>query len=201
MSLLMLKCFIPGYFWDVTTIICRPANVQDVPDIYDVASRIRQLRSDLLNWHSRYESYVRSTSKVPPGSAEYDSHCKVFATYLCCMIISTRLLSSLSAIERLELERYALLLAEQMFKLEDEVREVSLQTTLFLAQTLGVSQSIKITTGDWVPGSGSDYGSVSPTIIPKQEFDDSNEVISRWKFEAWNNICGRKLPSPYASLQ
>ena len=178
MSLLMLKAFIPGKFTDVTSIVCRPDQI-GTPDVTITASRLRGLRLDLLGWNNRYAAIRASKPKSLPGGAEYDSHCKVIATYLCCMIISTRLLAALSSTERPELEKMALLLADQMFVLEEEVRDVSVQTTLFLAQTLGVSHSVKMTTHDW-DGNG-------------RESDRVDSVIARSTFETWNNICGRTL--------
>lgn len=182
MSMLMMKAFIPGYFADVTSVICKPGQV-GTPAVNDIANRIQGLRLDLLGWKNRYESIRHITPTSMLGMGEYDNHCKVIATYLCCMIISTRLLSSLSAAERPELESTALMLADEMFQLEEEVRDVSVQTTLFLAQTMGVSHSIKMTTYDWNGVGG-------------QHNDRSDGVISRSTFEGWNNICGRKLPLP-----
>lgn len=192
MSLLMLKAFIPGKFTGVTAIICSKGQY-GIPNVDEVATSTRQLRSDLLRWHRRYEALMKTITNIPLGSAEYDSHCKVYATYLCCMIITTRLLSAISAIERPYLEESASVHAERMFRLEEEVRDVSVQTTLFLAQTLGVSHSIKITTGDWVLGNSP--GSISSGSENSECFDDANGIIARWKFEAWNRVCGRKLPS------
>lgn len=180
MSLLMLKAFIPGKFEDVTSIICRAGQV-GTPEVNTIATRLRKLRSDLLAWNSRYESTFQEKAKIQSSSGEYDNHCKVIATYLCCMIISTRLLAALSSAERPELEKTALVLADQMFQLEEEVRDVSVQTTLFLAQTLGVSHSIKMTTHDW-DGLG-------------EHNDRSDGVIARSTFERWNQVCGRKIPS------
>lgn len=187
MSLLMLKAFIPGFFADVTAIICKPGQL-GTPRVVDISPRIRRLRADLFAWHSRYGRFmVELGRELPAGSAEQDSHSKVEATYLCCMIITTRLLSSIAPSDRVDLEFSASEHADRMFRLEEEVRDVNVQTTLFLAQTLGVSASIKMTMEDWI-------GDLS---LDKRGLEDSEGVIARWKFEAWNNVCGRKLPSPH----
>jgi hypothetical protein len=183
-TLLMLKCFIPGYFADVTNIIFNTQDGQAL-DPSNIASQLRQLRADLLKWHGRYEAILRRTPKIPPGSAEYDSHCKVFATYLSCLIISSRLLGALSGVERLELEDTAQSLAEQMFELELEVKNTSMATSLFMAQTLGVAQATKATTEVW---KGKDKAE-------NEDQQSSNGIIARWRLERWCRLCGRKLPS------
>jgi hypothetical protein len=117
LSLLMLKCRIPGFSYEVTHTICVDPD-PDVVAIKDLAGRIRQHRTNFLNWHSRYQSIMTRSPDMSPGCPDYDSHCKVFANYLSCMMITTRLLEAVCAAERPELEETTQSLIAQMFDLE-----------------------------------------------------------------------------------
>lgn len=179
-SLVMLKAFIPGYFKDVSYIICKP-ELPGIPSVALTAAGLRELRLDLLAWYDRYQIYIRDRPSVLTGSIDYDNHCKVISTYLSCILITNRLLTALSVVERSDLEAHSLECTIQAFRLEEEVKYSSTQTSLFLAQTVGVSTTIKMTTYDWNGLNSSD--------------DRADGVISRMTFETWNNICGRKLPA------
>jgi hypothetical protein len=181
LSLLMLKCRIPGFSYEVTKLICVDPS-PDVNDIEDLASRLRRHRSNFLNWHSRYQSIISRFPDMSPGSPDYDSHCKVFANYLSCVMITSRLLEAVCAAERPELEGMTQSLISQMFDLELEVHNSP--TSLFMAQTLGVAQATKMTADDWKE--------VKPVIIENQP--DTNGLIERWKFERWCKTFGRKMP-------
>jgi hypothetical protein len=148
-ELMILKSNIPGFFVDITNILLSE-NEPDYVHINAVACKIHQLRVDLLKWHSDYESVLSSAQPIYPGSAEYDRRCKVFATYLSCVIISSRLLGAISPTERVELEEETQVLAGQMLDLEIEVKSTSSAACLFMAQTLGVAQATIGTSGDWL---------------------------------------------------
>jgi len=178
-SLVMYKAFIPGYFKDVSYIICKP-DVPGIPAVALTAAGLRELRLDLLAWHDRYQQYVRDRPYICPGTIDYDNHCKVISTYLSCILITNRLLTALSVVERSVLEAHSLKCAEQAFKLQEEVQATSTQTSLFLAQTVGVATTVQMTTHDWNGMNNSD--------------DRNDGVLARTTFEGWNNICGRKLP-------
>jgi hypothetical protein len=175
----MLKAFIPGYFKDVSYIICKP-ELPETPAVALTAAGLRELRLDLLAWYNRYQQYVRDRPSILTGTINYDNHCKVISTYLSCILITNRLLTALSVVERSDLEAHSLQCADQAFKLQEEVSATSTQTSLFLAQTVGVATTVQMTTYDWNGLNTSD--------------DRNDGVLARKTFEGWNNICGRKLP-------
>jgi hypothetical protein len=205
-ELLCLKANIPGFFVDITNIICGPN--RDLGHINKIAIRLRHQRVELLKWHCNYESILNWGPRIFPGSAQYDSHCKVFATYLSSIMISTRLLAAISPSERPELEEETQGYANQMQDLELEVKSESAQTALFMAQTLGVAQATKATAPDWrdteaVSPSSSTTLSISPSTLSSTTLnsdgkDDEKDpsglgVIEVWKFERWCKLFGRKL--------
>jgi hypothetical protein len=149
-ELMILKSNIPGFFVDVTNIIYH--HDPDRTHINAIACKIHQLRVDLLKWHSNYEFSLSCAPAIYPGSAEYDRRCKVFATYLSCLIISSRLLGAISPTERVELEEETQVLAGRMLDLEIEVKSTSSAACMFMAQTLGVSQATIATSEDWLHG-------------------------------------------------
>lgn len=176
-SLIMLKAFIPGFFVDITDIICvDPSPSPSSSYVLDVAERLRQQRSNLLKWKLRYEGILLQYPDMRPGSTEYDSHCKVYATYLSCIMISSRLLAAISGAERPGLEEMAQGLADEMIEMDLRVQSASEQTCLFMAQTRGVAGSIKHTAADW-----KDEGVASGWL-------------ERWKLERWCKTMSRKMP-------
>ena len=195
-ELMVLKCNIPGLFVDVTNIVC---HIQD-PDpsfIVGVARRLHQLRIDLLKWHIQYQMVLASADEIRSGSAEFDRRCKVFATYLSCMILSSRLLGAISPEEKNELEAATMVLTGQMLDLELEVRKASLQTYLFMSQTLGVSKATIATSDDWRDmGVGAkredDEGGGNGGDPDTRESPGPQGLIEVWKFEKWNKLMGRK---------
>lgn len=196
-ELMLLKCNIPGLCVDVTNMICHQSD-PDPSFIIEIACRIHQLRVDLLKWHGQYEAILQNAPTILPGTAEFDRRCKVFATYLSCMIISSRLLGAISPTERSELEEETQVLTGQMLNLEVEVKATSLQTYLFLAQTLGVSHATINTTELW-----RDVVEKKEEESPRDESRDGlpdtpespgpRGLIESWKFERWNALMGRKI--------
>jgi hypothetical protein len=182
-SLIMLKAFIPGFFVDITNIICTDME-PDVDFVHTVASRLRQQRADLLKWYMRYQGILKLYPDMRPGSPEFDNHCKVYSTYLSCIMISSRLLACLSGSERLELEESAQELADEMIELDIKVRATSEQTCLFMAQTRGVAGSIKKTAEDWR----------EVRIKEAEDYSVSRDLLERWKLEAWCKTIARKIP-------
>lgn len=193
-ELMVLKCNIPGLCVDVTNMICHQAD-PDPSFIIEIACRIHQLRVDLLKWHGQYENILRNAPAILPGTAEFDRRCKVFATYLSCMIISSRLLGSISPTERSELEEETQVLTGQMLALELEVKNASLQTYLFMAQTLGVSHATIKTSELWRDSSEKgeriedENGNEQPDT---PESPGPRSLIESWRFERWNKLMGRK---------
>jgi len=149
-ELMILKSNIPGLCVDVTKIVLHDDSNR--PFINAIACKIHQLRVDLLAWHTNYEALLSQAPTIYPGSAEYERRCKVFATYLSCLIISSRLLGAISPTERVELEEETQVLAGQMLDLELEVKSASSAACLFMAQTLGVAQATIATSRDWLDG-------------------------------------------------
>ena len=196
-ELMLLKCNIPGLCVDVTTMICHQ-NGPDPSFIIETAYKINQLRVDLLKWHEQYESMLRDAPAILPATAEFDRRCKVFATYLSCMIITSRLLGAISPTERSELEEETQVLTSQMFELEEEVKNTSLQTYLFMTQTLGVSRATNSTSELW---RNSDEIEKEPRVEGLNgtrqpntpESPGTRGLIDVWKFERWNQLMGRRI--------
>ena len=195
-ELLLLKCNIPGLCVDVTNIICHQSD-PDPSFIIEIACKIHELRVDLRKWHGQYEKILRDAPVILPGTAEFDRRCKVFATYLSCMIITSRLLGALSPTERSELEEETQVLTSQMLDLEAEVKSTSLQTYLFLAQTLGVSHATIATSDLWRDSSDGQKATKIEDENENRQPDTPESpgpkgLIDTWKFERWNHLMGRK---------
>jgi len=164
-----------------------------------LAWKIRELLQDLRNWYSSYEILLSRAPPIFPPSAEYDRRCKVFATYLSCVIISSRLLGAIASTERVKLERGTQILAMKMLDMELEVKTTSSAAALFMAQTLGVAQATLATSEDWLEGEQiAKLESISPegftSMSPESEGNPGpTGLIDFWKFEKWNNKCGRKM--------
>lgn len=192
-ELMLLKCNIPGLCVDVTNMICHQ-NDPDSAFIIEIACKIHQLRVDLLKWHGQYESILRNAPPILPGTAEFDRRCKVFSTYLSCMIISSRLLGAISPTERSELEEETLVFTRQMLDMEMEIKRASLQTYLFMAQTLGVSHATINTSELWRDSNEEekkeDMHEIAQPDTP--ESPGARGLIDAWKFEKWNQLMGRK---------
>jgi hypothetical protein len=149
-GLMILKSNIPGLFVDVTAIIYHPD--PDPTNIHTIACKLQQLRADLLTWHKSYEFLISCAPAIFPNTAEFDRRAKVFATYLSCQIVTSRLLGAISPTERVELEEETQILARQMLDLEQEVKSTPSGACMFMAQTLGVSQFTIASSADWLQG-------------------------------------------------
>ncbi|KAG0645217.1 Uncharacterized protein D0Z07_9032 [Hyphodiscus hymeniophilus] len=195
-ELMVLKCNIPGLFLDVTNMICHQSD-PDASFIIEMACKIHQLRVDLVKWHAEFGSIVRSNPAVyTPGTAEFDRRCQVFATYISCMIISSRLLGAISPTERSELEEETQVLTGQMLNLEIEVKKASLQTYLFLAQTLGVSHATINTSELWRDSKEKETKVEDENGDIQPDTPDSpgpRGLIDAWKFQRWNQLMGRTI--------
>lgn len=203
-DLMVLKCNIPGLCVDVTNMICH--QLDPSPSfMIETACRIHLLRVDLLKWHTRYEAILRDAPPILPRTAEFDRRCKIFATYLSCMIISSRLLGAISPTERSELEAQTRVLTGQMLDLEKEVKSTSLQTHLFMAQTLGVSHATIKSSELWMDMDAGER-EVKEEVLESEDGVDGHEqhpdtpespgprgLVERWKFERWNELMGRKV--------
>jgi hypothetical protein len=115
-SLIMIKAYIPGLFRDVTNIICVDPNPQ--PEYVEaVVESLRRLRASLRKWRCKYTKIIQSISDMGPGTQAFDAHCKVFSTYVTCLMISSRLLGTLSPLERADCEDCTQRLSGEMFEL------------------------------------------------------------------------------------
>jgi len=181
-NLLILKCCVPGAFHDTTKVICHPEDAE-TPDVIMLAARIRALRADLLQWHDDWELLLRCAPRIHPGSVEYDRRCKVFATYLSCLMLSSRLLAAISPHERQQLEADTQQLARQMMDLEIETQTTSSSACLFMAQTAGVAKATRATAQEWWES----------CELKVEDGEASDATIEKWKFDLWCQRIGRKL--------
>ncbi|KUJ15570.1 uncharacterized protein LY89DRAFT_735672 [Mollisia scopiformis] len=177
-TLLMNKCQIPGCGVDVTGLICTDTPPEP-EEVERITLKIRQLRKNFLNWYKKYETILAKCPDMYPGSANHDSHCKVFANYLSCLMITSRFLVAISPSDRLEVEEYTQWLANEMVELENQVKLSP--TSLFMAQTMAVAQSVMATKEDWL-GDG------------EKVMSDEKGLIERWKLERWCGMFGRRMP-------
>jgi len=183
-SLIMVKAFLAGSFHDVTNILC----VDDGPDpqyIQVVTNNLRRLRANLRKWHCRYTKILLKIPDLSPGTQAYDAHCKIFSTYVTCLMVSSRLLGTISALERADCEDCTQRLADEMFELTLQTNSESEQTTLFMAQTAGISASVQATHPSWREFTESEADINTPSGAAK----------ARSVFEGWCRLIGRKLPN------
>lgn len=110
------------------------------------------------------------------GSPDYDSHCKVFAHYLSCVMITSRMLAAVSWTERKEVEEGTQALARRMLEIDKE--ETATPTNVFMAMNVAVSHTILATADDW---SG------------REDAVDSDAIIETVKLERWCKLFGRKM--------
>ncbi|KAG9243613.1 hypothetical protein BJ878DRAFT_510021 [Calycina marina] len=198
-KLMVLKSNIPGFFTDITKLML--ASQFTRKQIETLALKIYQLRVDLQAWNREYENILNRAPEIYLGSPEYDRKCEVFATYLSCVIIISRLLGVVSPTERVELEEETGIMAKQMLDMELEVKATkNSAAALFMAQTLGVAQATLATSEDWLQGerigkleSISPEGFVSQSPESTDSRDEPTGLIDFWKFERWNTMCGRKM--------
>jgi hypothetical protein len=174
-ELMILKSNIPGLFHDVTNIIYSPD--PDAACINTIIHRLNMLREDLSKWNTSYEHLLSCAPPMYPGSAEYDRRVKVFATYLSCMILPSRLLGALNPTERVELEEETQIYTNQMLDLELEVNASSSAAAMFMAQTFGVAQATVATSEAWLHGeilrngSRSGSGSISEQALQVEKLE------------------------------
>jgi hypothetical protein len=181
-SLIMIKAYIPGLFRDVTNIICVDPNPQ--PEYVEaVVESLRRLRASLRKWRCKYTKIIQSISDMGPGTQAFDAHCKVFSTYVTCLMISSRLLGTLSPLERADCEDCTQRLSGEMFELTLQTQSDSEQSTLFMAQTAGISASVRATQLVWQKFTESESDIYTP----------SGAEMARSAFESWCKVIGRKM--------
>lgn len=183
-SLIMLKAYVPGLYHDATNILFADA-LPNVNTIADLSVRVRRVLSKIVEWHSRYVEVLSRYPKFVPGSAEYDSNCKVFSTSLTCVMAASRLLGVLSSNERSALEERTQKTADEVMELSSEVRTASRQTLLFMAQSCGTAMSVMATKDDW-----QQFIKEDPQI-----FTHSGRMLVRSHWISWCSIVGRKMPT------
>lgn len=182
--LIMLKAYVPGLYHDATSILF--ADALPNPDIIaGLTVRVRRILHKISEWHSKYIAVLSYYPKFIPGSAEYDSSCKVYSTYLVCIMAASRLLGSLSSNERPTLEERTQKIAEEVMKLSQEVRAVSKQTCLFLAQSRATALSVRSTKNDWQQLIEED-----PQISTHK-----GQILVRSHWQKWCSTVGRKMPT------
>jgi hypothetical protein len=171
-SLIMDKCFIPGLTVDVCNIIC----VDTLPPtsfIEDVASRLRKIRINFKNWYGRYQAILREIPDMYPGTPNHDSHCKIYANYIACLMITSRLLAAISPPDRQECENTAQELANYQQGLEIEAK--SSPSYLFMAQTIIAAKATRDTKEEWRVRSDDE----------DEKYTATRGLIERWKLEQW----------------
>lgn len=179
-KLLMLKSFVPGLNVDVCNIIF--GDMTPEPEfIESIASRLRLLGIKFKNWNEQYQLILSDLPDMYLGSANHDSHCKIYANYLSTSIIVNRLLAAISSIDREEAEGTAQELANEMLDIENEVR--ASPTCLFMAHGMIIAQATRETADEWVINNETE----------DENYINSNGLIERWKLAHWAEIFGRKM--------
>ncbi len=178
-TLLMYKSFIPALTIDVFNIICGDV-VPEPQFIESVINRLRQIRTSFKSWRERYDVILSRCPDMYAGTTNHDSHCRIFANFAACLIITSRLLAAISPSDRVEAEWTAQQLANEMVDLENEVK--GSPASLFMAMTVYIAQATKATAEEWRPKS----------VTEDENYTDSNGLLDRRKLERWASMFGRK---------
>ncbi|CAG8958310.1 hypothetical protein HYFRA_00000665 [Hymenoscyphus fraxineus] len=181
-TLIMLKAFLPEFYHDATNIIYADA-LPEVDTVDDLISRVRRILNKLYQWHDRYVTVFSYHPKLNPGSVQYDSVCKVFSTYLTCIMAGSRLLGILSPNERAAFKERTQKAAAEVNELDLEVRSGSKHTCVFLAQSRGTAQSIIATKEEW-----QQFNAQEPDL-----FATSGRLLVRSHLRSWWSTIGRKM--------
>jgi hypothetical protein len=88
-------------------------------------------------------------------------------------------------VERADCEDCTQRLSEEMFELTIQTKSESEQTSLFMAQTFGISASVQATQPIWRELTESESDIYTP----------SGAAMARSAFESWCRVIGRKMPS------
>ncbi|KAL3420448.1 sarcosine oxidase [Phlyctema vagabunda] len=182
-SLFMHKSKIAGICHDATAGLTSPTP-PPMEAIIQLTDRAVRLRQDILQWRYDHAHLLGSLTDISLGSAEDDKRCKVIGVYFSCIIVTTRLVSSLLADQRVALENETQEYVEQVFELERRVARLRPEASLFIALTVAVAQATRATANLW---RGEDKNGVMQV--------EQNPVIETWKFERYCALMGRKFPA------
>jgi hypothetical protein len=175
-TLIMTKCSIPGLTVDVCSIVCAETPPPS-SFIEDVIIRLQEIRNKFKSWYARYQVILQNLD-MKIGGPNHDSHCKVYANYIACLLITSRILAAISPQDRRECEEVAQNLAHSMLDLEDEMK--SSPTALFTAQT-SIAARVTIDTREaWRVMGDDEDGS----------YTDTKGLIERRKLEEWATNLG-----------
>lgn len=182
-TLLMIKATIPGIMKVITSVVSQQLNI-DSPLVMEVTNRAHQLRLNLLSWHSNYRNVLGDgPSDICTGTIEGDSRCKIIGVYFSCLLLSNRLIAAVSPSEQRQREEEAQQLTTTIFDLQKHIVMRRPQASLFVVQAVGFAHVTRATTQDW-----------QETTESKQENSGKpGKVITRWKFERWCELFGRKI--------
>lgn len=181
-TLLMNKCFIPGIALDVCNIVIANStgSPPDPEFLESVIQRLYRSRKFFKEWQDRYWNILGGCDDVSPGSANHDSHCKVYANFIACLMVTSRLLAAISPKDRREAEGCAQKLALEMVQLENDVK--SSPTWLFMAQTVIVARATRATAEEWRPKSETE----------DENYTDEKGLVSVGKLVQWAKMFGRR---------
>ncbi|RFU26707.1 hypothetical protein B7463_g9631, partial [Scytalidium lignicola] len=180
-NLLILKSYISRLFLDVTNAVCYP-EYSGGPPLEDIVARAEKLKADLRAWRANFDTLCPR----PWPSKDitmYDKCVKVVGVYYSLVILSNRLVSAVSGLNRAKMEADVQNLADQSLGLGVEARSVSAQAKLFLAQSGIIAQTVKATAADWMDLSD---------IVVDEKGVPVTGLIDKKKFEDWCSLLGRK---------
>lgn len=181
-NLLILKSYISRLFLDVTNAICYP-DYTGGPHIENIVRRAEKLKADLREWRAKFDELCPR----PWPSKDitmYDNCVKIVGIYYSLTILSNRLVSAVSGIDRAKMEADVQALADQSLALGNDAKTVSAQAKLFLAQSAIIAQTVKATAGDWMDMSD---------IVVDENGAPVSRLIDKQKFEYWCGMLGRKV--------
>jgi hypothetical protein len=179
----MIKSFIPGVMKDVTSVVSQQLYIDSLL-VIAVAKRAHQLRARLLSWRSNHQkSLGDSLSCICTGGMERDSRFKIMGVYHSCLMLLNRLIAAISPSEQQKREEEAQQLAMTMLELQEHIALARPQASIFVAQAVGLARVMVATTQDW---------QTTPEYEEKS-LGSNRRVISRWKFERWCEMFGRKM--------
>ncbi|KAF2804042.1 uncharacterized protein BDZ99DRAFT_575698 [Mytilinidion resinicola] len=210
---------VSAYFRDVTAIVCGQDILQGTKyshaptctegcehppkSVHELACRGFNIRRRIQEWRHEYrDMLIEDTSYQQSKEAYAVFRWQFFGVYLSVTALLNRLIGAISSSMRIELENESHEFASRVVLMEQDALEEQATDEFYLAQKtvpradfystqkVVVARSILATSMSWSDDSMTDHQS------PIGE----EQLIERWKFEAWCKLLGRSNNSPRRNL-
>ena len=175
---------IPGLFKDVTDAICN-LKALTLHEIDHLTFRVRQLNSQLSQWHQKYEELIHYTNlQEIPGNMETDKRFEILAVYMTCSMKMKRLALALNPLAGSTIEDEAQSLADLIVGLEKRAYAENPRAAIFMVFKIAIVRATIATEGEWRMSTFSGNG---------EEHRGPTGLIKKQVFERWCNLMGRKM--------